>query len=666
VNPLAPEHLDDLRASGWSETTIAACRVKSVRPHDIKIPGVESAYELPYFQLDGTPNCFSRWRLFPPIKTEHGTRKYHQPAGSDPHLYLPPMLDWRAIAADASHPVVICEGEKKAAALCQAGLACLGLSGAWGWMERWDDVHRLLLPLLDPFIWKGRAIEVTPDSDGWRPGKLLNVLGGFYALCMELTHRGGATSFVRLLDRCSQKVGPDDFLVQEGAEWPHAWRHLERFTPDDPRLKPVQAWWQRWKEHQATEDALRTPELEAVEVTETGGLYTVSFSSYRIHFRFDRLSNAGTGVSAELTVKLGETELLGETSISLKSDSSRDKISKTLKGLAASFPWKRLLERACTATCKRYQQGSPIIVLEPAADVHVPFLLNPFIHRGHPSMFYAPGGSLKSYLALYLALLVSHGAEQHGVAAVQVPVLYLDWELNAATVGGRLKALRTGHPELAAYVPFYRRCERPLHHEAATIARYVAEHGVELLILDSALMACGADLNKPETAEQLNRALRQIGCASLLLAHVPKLTAEGRERSAFGSIFFRELARNVWELERADAESPARVILSHTKHNFTAQHAPLVFQFTFEAESVRITARDPNDEPAFEEKMPLANRIRRFLEQDGDLHTAEEIAQGLKAKLGSVKATLSNKKYNGQKWHMVGANREARWTVLNR
>jgi AAA domain len=330
-----------------------------------------------------------------------------------------------------------------------------------------------------------------------------------------------------LVDCHGVKVGPDDFLVHEGAEWSHAWRHLERVLPDDPRLKPVQAWWQRWRERQATEDALRSTELETVDITETSGLCTVSFPSYRIHFDFDRLSDAGNRVSAELTVKLGDTELLGETTIGLKSESSRDKIAKTLKGLASSFPWKRLLERACTATCKRYQVGEPIIVLDPADSVHVPYLLNPFIHQGHPSLIYAPGGSLKSYFGLYFALLASHGAQQNGLAALRVPVLYLDWELNQQTVGGRLRAFQIGHPELAQYVPFYRRCERPLHQEIAPIARHVAEHGVELLILDSAAMACGGDLNKPETVIQLTRSLRTIGCSSLLLAHVSKMTPEG-------------------------------------------------------------------------------------------------------------------------------------------
>ena len=72
MRPLAPEHWEDLRRSGLSDETIAALQVEAVRPHDIKLPGVTSAYRLPYFELSGRRNCFERWKLFPPIVGKDG------------------------------------------------------------------------------------------------------------------------------------------------------------------------------------------------------------------------------------------------------------------------------------------------------------------------------------------------------------------------------------------------------------------------------------------------------------------------------------------------------------------------------------------------------------------------------------------------------------------
>jgi hypothetical protein len=122
----------------------------------------------------------------------------------------------------------------------------------------------------------------------------------------------------------------------------------------------------------------------------------------------------------------------------------------------------------------------------------------------------------------------------------------------------------------------------------------------------------------------------------------------------------------VWELERADGEGPPRVILTHTKHNFTAQHPPLAFECHFDAEAVRIVRCDPNEEPAFEEKLGTSARVRNLLE-DGKLRTTEEIAKALNIrtpqKLRSLRSTLSQGKKT-RKWSQVSTEDGDRWTVL--
>ena len=99
---LAPDHLSDLRKSGLTDETIARCQFESVRPHDIKVKGAESAYRLPYFDIAGKKNCLERMKLFPPVKRKDSTQKYHQAADTSPALYLPPLLDWGPIASTNS------------------------------------------------------------------------------------------------------------------------------------------------------------------------------------------------------------------------------------------------------------------------------------------------------------------------------------------------------------------------------------------------------------------------------------------------------------------------------------------------------------------------------------------------------------------------------------
>jgi hypothetical protein len=288
--------------------------------------------------------------------------------------------------------------------------------------------------------------------------------------------------------------------------------------------------------------------------------------------------------------------------------------------------------------------------------------VNPLIYREHQTLIFAPGGSCKSYLALFVALQACHGSAVTGIAAMKVPVLYLDWELNSETVGGRLKALRRGHPELSHHTPFYRRCEAPLLQEAPQIASQVAARGIKLLIVDSAAMACGGDLASPDAAIKLQRALRMIGGASLVLAHTSKSVQEGQEKTAYGTVFFRELCRNQWELQKADGDHPVRVALHQNKNNFGAKHPALGFEFTFTPDAVQITACNPAEEPEFEERLPIPARIRNFLEE-GTPRTAKAIAEALDVKLSTVTSALSRDK--GRKWQMIGgAGQDTLWCVL--
>lgn len=659
--PLAPEHLSDLRRSGLTDATIESLEFEAVPPGKIKLPGVESAYRLPYFGLDGTRTDFDRWKMFPPIKTPDGhTQKYTQPKGSAPALYMPPLFSWAAVARNAKTELLVCEGEKKAASACQRGLFAGGIAGVWCYRQTLDNGERITLPLFDQFVWTDRPVLLVPDSDVWRPGKEQALLG-FFSLAQELTSRGAVCSFLKLPETGAGKVGLDDWLLKAGDDWVNLWPVLERLALDDKQLHAVAALWQKWREKHATVAAIKAHDLDTLELTEAAGVFTVRCAEHSAVLTFDRLTDARGGVSAELTVTLGATEVLSAVDVGLKSDSGQTKLAGTLKRLAPAVPWKLLLQRACGLVLKRHREGEPFVDLQPAADTLTPLVVNPLIYRGHQTLIYAPGGSLKSFLALYVALLACHGRAHAGVSAVRTPVLYLDWELDAATIGARLTALRQGHPELAAAVPRYHRAEQPLHIEAARVVREVTEHRIGLLVIDSAAMACGADLHAPEAAIKLQRALRQIGCASLVLAHVSKTQTEGAERSAYGSVFFRELARNVWELQRA--EDTARVILTQTKNNFGPKHAPLGFEFAFSPGAVRVEGVDPEREPAFEDKLPTAARIRNYLEKDGAVHTAEDIAGALNLKLTTIKSTLSRER--GRKWSMIGgAGQASGWTVL--
>ena len=198
TNPpgLLPQHLDDLRASGLTDETIRACRFRSdTDPHVIKAllghhlstktaaklgaclvlpyygPGGEP---LTYLGRDGEARTFVRVKPDKPREDMRNDRrkvKYESPAGAPSRAYIPPTT--RAALSDPSSPLLITEGEKKAACADQHGFACVGLGGVWSWqVARPKDEHgkgtgpRELIPDLEAVAWTRRPVYIvsTPTS----------------------------------------------------------------------------------------------------------------------------------------------------------------------------------------------------------------------------------------------------------------------------------------------------------------------------------------------------------------------------------------------------------------------------------------------------------------------------------------------------------------------
>jgi hypothetical protein len=399
------------------------------------------------------------------------------------------------------------------------------------------------------------------------------------------------------------------------------------------------------------------------EIRRHGGSVVFTWPGDPRKVTLSRFHGSSRSIEAEVTlttVKDGAAYLVTSAKINLQSLPTRKKLAQDFNDRMADPTWLTKVEQICVKGLRTYREGEPIIVLEPSEHTHVPFRLNPLIYENHQTLINAPGGTCKSYTSLYVALVTCHGAQQNGLAAVPCPVLYLDWELDAITTGTRLRALYKGHPELSEYAPYYRRCELPLYDEMDLIGEEVAAKGIKLVIIDSAIMACGDDLSSTQAPVKLQRALRSIGCSSLVLTHCPK---NAEENSAYGSVFFRNLCRNQYELRLVEkTRNTALVTLEHTKQNFGPKQDTLGFQFTWDDDGgCRVSSFDPHDHEAAQATLPLAARIRNLLD-DGTSRSAVEISEELEEKLATVKAIFS--KHNGHKWSSQGSRQHTTWTVL--
>ncbi|MGC4097194.1 MAG: AAA family ATPase [Nitrospira sp.] len=659
---LAPEHLKDLARSGLTDV-LEQLQCESVRPHDINVHGVQSAYRIPYFTLDGNRNCFERWRLFPVVQRADGTKqKYYQPPGTDPNLYLPPLFSWQAIARQPRTTVLFVEGEKKAAAGCAKGLFAIGVAGLWNWRQKLDDGKPLMIPTVDQFQWKNREVLLVPDSDAWHADRELDLLAGFYALGQELISRGAVVRLVRLPETGSTKTGLDDWLLSVGQQWESFWPLLERLPLDDERLKRLAAWWQKWRAKHTDLDACRTRSAETPEVENVGDVLSFRWPNLNAIAILERFSEKSGSLSAELTVKLIQGSesipLISYTKINLTAERTRQSTAKSLAEKSPTQPWGRMIEIVCQQAIEIHRQGEPLVVVGPDLRSTVTSQrLHPLVYDGVPTVLYGPGGNGKSYLTHLFSFLVAHGGYVGPFCGIPGPVLYLDYETDLDVFVDRSARLRKGHPEFAGTELLYQRCHMPLALDLPSIQRRVAEHGVKFVVVDSVAPACGGELERPESAIQLFSALRKLRVSSLLIAHTQK---NSEEKTPFGTVFFTNYPRSVWEIQKVQDvnESQIKVALHQRKNNLGPLHAPVGLQVFFGNDETRMESLSLLDEPQLSSGLSLAARLKHTLK--GGAKTIEALSEDLGTDRAQIRARLNEG--NGKWSQKVG---DDRWGLVS-
>jgi putative DNA primase/helicase len=260
LSRLLPRHLIDLRKSGLSDEQIAACGFTSFQaPETIQKVLRWRRYRgelgpclaIPFFDASGQPTGYDRLKPDRPraAKGDGKPIKYESPKGSSNLPYLPPWT--RGVLQDVGTPLVITEGEKKAAKADQERFACVGLVGVYGWQKKRakgkdgePQGERELIPGLVAIPWNGRLVYLCFDSDA---ASNPNVRRAEWHLAEVLARHGAAVKVIRLPpgdpgpDGNPVKVGLDDYLVAHG---PAAFRDLlaAASDPESPvGVAPIEA-----------------------------------------------------------------------------------------------------------------------------------------------------------------------------------------------------------------------------------------------------------------------------------------------------------------------------------------------------------------------------------------------------------------------------------------
>lgn len=186
---------------------------------------------IPYFDLNGEPLLrhiplagrvmpFVRARL---LNYKEKKGKYQSYAGGGVAIYAcRQQANWSEIAADASIPVALTEGEDKSIAGCLNGMPTLGISGVDCLVSN-GVIAEPCGP--DVFIWKDRTVLIVFDQDEestydkpWKPG----VAAGADRCASHLIAAGAVPVFVYIArtevgkERLGQKLGLDDYFKAGG------------------------------------------------------------------------------------------------------------------------------------------------------------------------------------------------------------------------------------------------------------------------------------------------------------------------------------------------------------------------------------------------------------------------------------------------------------------
>lgn len=245
---ILPQHLANLRASGLSDETIIRCGFCSVidkgraaRLLRWRGPArdIGPCLAIPF------PHAPGYVRLKPDRPRRDGKDKpikYESPVGQPNRAYFPP--DTLPVLSDPSVPLIITEGEKKAAKADQEGFPCIGLVGVYGWQRKRrpradgelfaDRDFRDLIDDLKTVRWRGRTVYIVYDSDAAENADVQKAAKHL----AEALADWGAHVTIAFLPHGPAKVGLDDFLVAHGANGPDALRAFLRDPPDIPPARP--------------------------------------------------------------------------------------------------------------------------------------------------------------------------------------------------------------------------------------------------------------------------------------------------------------------------------------------------------------------------------------------------------------------------------------------
>lgn len=191
------------------------------------------------------------------------------------------------------------------------------------------------------------------------------------------------------------------------------------------------------------------------------------------------------------------------------------------------------------------------------------YLIQHFLIKNYINLIYGDGGQGKSYLALFLAVLIVLGRRFLGREVNKGTVLYIDFELSSEAQRERLERICRGlNIDASLVTGLYYLCpgiQEGVPTNLGELVSQVKRNSFDLVIIDSIGAALTGDPESARDIGALFRELRELGTV-LLLDHQPKTQRGDRavDKTPFGSVYKFNLSRNVFHLNSIQSEASKR------------------------------------------------------------------------------------------------------------
>ncbi len=395
--------------------------------------------------------------------------------------------------------------------------------------------------------------------------------------------------------------------------------------------------------------------------------------------RFRKSQDSDPRPQVEIKLK-GRTDSIFDDRINLSSSRSQSSAANSCFEHFPHIKWGTLIKRACKVSKDLYQSGEPVVDLSKMEEPEgAQYVIDPLLAMNQTNLFYGNGGLGKSWISLYLAALIASGEARNGLNPEPSEVLYLDYESDNTDMKKRFSAICRG---LGVSEPhfMYRRMSHSIADDQERLMEIIGERNVGFVIIDSAAPATGGKPEEAGLAIAYFNALRSMGVTSLTIAHVSKEGAgDHKNSSPFGSIFWRNLPRNVWEVSQGNTftKEVKEFGLYQTKLNIGAGDDPIGLRFTFDdpkdAKKVIAERIDVMDNTDLGKKVALHKRIEAYIKKQREVITARpfvgvatsELDEEFPDEKVSISITNINKRFRERKKPEKFVNVEhGRWDLL--